>query len=537
MLRVPDCLATTLPSSKLAGIFIKITNFNAEAVWTCHEILALQEPRNTVMLSLNSAAQAGDTQFNSPSKGNRDMPHRNRRDVLAGLASTSIVSSVPDFATAGKIQALPNILFILADDMGYGDVGAYGEKTFRTPNIDRLASQGSMLTQAYSNSPVCSATRVALITGRYQYRLKAGLEEPISPNENNLGLPSNHPTLPSLLKKKGYKTALIGKWHLGYLPKFSPLKSGYDEFFGNYGGAIDYFSHKGFSSAADGIFEGETPVETNGYYTDIIKSHATAFLSKNAKNTPFFLSLHFTAPHWPWEGPNDLETSQKLKSLFHYDGGSIEKYGEMIESLDSSIGEILTGLDTLGISDNTIVVFTSDNGGERFSNNWPFSGQKTELLEGGIRVPAVIRWPRKIQKNRNNNQVCISMDWLPTLLAAAEADVDENFPSDGINLLPILTGSSPIVQRKLYWRYKANDQRAIRFENMKYLKIADNEFLFDVVNDKRERANLKDMHPKIFASLRDDWMQWNSTMLPITDEVHTHWIRSQNQADRYSPMK
>lgn len=465
------------------------------------------------------------------------MPFRNRRDVLTNLAFTSIASSFPNLASARKKEPLPNIIFILADDMGYADVGAYGQKTFQTPHIDRLASQGLMLTQAYSNSPVCSATRLALITGRYQYRLRAGLEEPIKPNEDTLGLPPNHPTLPSLLKKKGYKTALIGKWHLGYLPKFSPLKSGYDEFFGNYGGAIDYFTHKGFTTASDGVFEGETPVEINGYYTDIIKSHAISFLSKNATNSPFFLSLHFTAPHWPWEGPKDLEASQGLKSLFHYDGGSIEKYGEMVKSLDSSIGEILKTLDALGISDNTIVIFTSDNGGERFSNNWPFSGQKTELLEGGIRVPAVIRWPRKIQKNRINEQVCISMDWLPTLLAAAEADVDESFPSDGMNLLPILTGSSSNVQRKLYWRYKANDQRAIRSENMKYLKIADNEFLFDVTIDKRERADLKDLQPKTFATLRDDWIQWNSTMLPITDDTHTHWVKSKNQADHYSPMK
>jgi len=305
-------------------------------------------------------------------------------------------------AVAGAVQAAPdaakpNIVFILADDLGYADLGVYGQHDFKTPHLDRLASQGLRFTQAYSNSAVCSATRFGLITGRYQYRLRGGLEEPIAGASDTIGLPPEHPTLPSLLKKAGYKTTLIGKWHLGFLPKFSPLKSGYDEFFGNYGGAVDYFTHKGGvgDQVREDLWEGEVPVHEVGYYTDVLADRASAYLKKQNQNQPFLLSLHFTAPHWPWEGPHDEAVARELKSLFHYDGGSLAKYGEIVEALDAAVGRVLKTLDEQGLADNTIVIFTSDNGGERFSHNWPFSGQKTELLEGGIRVAALARAPEQ----------------------------------------------------------------------------------------------------------------------------------------------
>lgn len=462
---------------------------------------------------------------------------QNRRNLLAGMASATIGNVFPLIARCETDDNRPNIIFILADDLGYADIGAYGQTQFKTPHIDKLASKSVILEQAYSNSAVCSATRVALMTGRYQYRLRAGLEEPIGPDEDMLGLPASHPTLPSLLKNAGYETALIGKWHLGYPPEYSPLKSGYDEFYGNFGGAIDYFTHKGFSPTKDGLYNGNTQVEEQGYYTKLISNRAKKYLTDRNKKRPFFLSLHFTAPHWPWEGPEDIETSRQLKSLFHYDGGSLHKYGEMVSALDSSVGDVLLHLENLGLSENTIVIFTSDNGGERFSNNWPFSGQKTELLEGGIRVPALVRWPGRLPENRRSEQVCITMDWLPTLLSAARTQEDATYPSDGIDIFPALSGAPLATSRKLYWRYKAHDQRALRFGNYKYLKMAENEFLFDVQQDSRERANLKELYPEVFINLKNDWEKWNKTMLPITDDVHTHWIKSQNQADHYKPMQ
>ncbi|RZJ59442.1 MAG: twin-arginine translocation pathway signal protein, partial [Acidovorax sp.] len=235
------------------------------------------------------------------------------------------------------VAQAPNIVFILADDLGWADLGVYGATDFATPHLDRLAGQGVRFTQAYANSAVCSATRIALITGRYQYRLRAGLEEPIALRDTGLGLPPEHPTLPSLLKAAGYDTALIGKWHLGLPPQYGPLQSGYDRFFGNLHGAIDYFTHKpgvGDDVARD-LWENEVPVERAGYYTQVLADEATAYINARAgqgadERKPFFLSLHFTAPHWPWEGPGDEAVAHQIKSLFHYDGGSLRKYGEIV---------------------------------------------------------------------------------------------------------------------------------------------------------------------------------------------------------------
>jgi arylsulfatase A-like enzyme len=430
----------------------------------------------------------------------------------------------------------PNIVFIVADDLGYADLSVYGQTEYDTPHLDKLAGEGVRFTQAYSNSAVCSATRFALITGRYQYRLRGGLEEPLAKDSKHVGLPPEHPTLPSLLREVGYTTALIGKWHLGRLPDFGPLKSGYDRFFGNYGGVIDYFTHKpgvGENVPRD-LYEGEVPVERVGYYTQILADESSKYIRESKDDQAFFLSLHFTAPHWPWVGPEDEAVSLSIKDLFHYDGGNLQTYAKMVKSLDSAVGQVLAALEERGIADNTIVIFTSDNGGERFSKTWPFTGQKTELLEGGLRVPTLLRWPAQL-KPQVQDQVTITMDWLPTLLEAAGAESDANYPPDGESILAVLKGHTPAYPRTLYWRYKANAQRAVRDGQWKYLKINENEFLFDVVDDVRERANLKDKFPEIFQRLRQQWEAWSQTQLPLTDDVRTHGLSPDVQADRYVP--
>ena len=440
--------------------------------------------------------------------------------------------------TAQLQASRPNIVFIVADDLGYADLSVYGQTDYNTPRLDQLAAEGVRFTQAHSNSAVCSATRFALMTGRYQYRLRGGLEEPLAGPSKQIGLPPAHPTLPSLLQAAGYSTALIGKWHLGPLPSFGPLKSGYQRFFGNYGGVIDYFTHKpgvGEQVPRD-LYEGDMPVERVGYYTQILADEASRHFAAQNPDTPFFLSLHFTAPHWPWEGPGDEAISRDLKDLFHYDGGNLATYGRMVQSLDAAVGQVLDALEHSGLADNTIVVFTSDNGGERFSKTWPFVGQKTELLEGGLRVPALLRWPARLRP-QVQDQVNITMDWVPTLLAAAGVQTHPDYPSDGQNLLPVLEGARAPVPRTLFWRYKSQGQRAVRHGDWKYLKINDNEYLFDVVIDQRERANLRDRYPAVFEQLRRQWSQWDAQMLPITDDVFTHGVTPDIQADRYRPSR
>jgi arylsulfatase A-like enzyme len=456
-----------------------------------------------------------------------------RREALRATA----VAPLALIANAQTV-AKPNIVFILADDLGYADVSCYGRRDFTTPNIDRIAAEGMRFTQAYANSAVCSATRTALITGRYQYRLPIGLEEPLGSNETrNVGLPPSHPTLPSLLKKAGYGTTLIGKWHLGRLPDFGPLKSGYDHFWGFRGGALDYFTHKSGPANTDteDLWDEDVKVHQNGYLTDLMGAKATAAIGDYARNPnePFFLSLHFNAPHWPWEGPGDEAESLRISALMDFDGGSLETYARMVRQMDLQIGRVLETLETTGVATNTLVIFTSDNGGERFADTWPFTGKKTELLEGGLRIPAIVRWPGHIRPRSMTEQVAISMDWMPTLLAAAGAMPDAAFPTDGMGLLPVLLQNAAAVPRKLFWRYRLNAQRAMRDGDMKWLRIRDNTFLFDVAGDPLERANLKDRQPEIYRRMVAEYEAWNATMLPENPAASSSGFNGTQLADHY----
>ena len=224
-------------------------------------------------------------------------------------------------------------------------------------------------------------------------------------------------------------------------------------------------------------------------------------------------------------------------ALRDFDGGTQKTYQRMIESMDTQIGRVLEALDASGLTENTIVIFTSDNGGERFSDTWPFTGKKSDLLEGGLRIPMVIAWPARIAPGRTTDQVAISMDWLPTLLAAAGAAPDPGYPPDGMNLLPALTGNAAAVDRKLFWRYKGKWQRAARIGDYKFLKILDNTFLFNVVEDPLERANLKERHEDLYNRLAAEWQAWNTSMLPEIAESFTRSFTGDELADHYGSQK
>ncbi len=459
-----------------------------------------------------------------------------RREALATTVAAPLA------LLAGSNSALaadskPNILFILADDFGYADLSCYGRPDYTTPNLDRLAAEGMKFLQAYANSAVCTASRVALITGRYQYRLPIGLEEPLG--NRNVGVPPEHTTLPSLLRKAGYGTVLLGKWHLGPLPEYGPLQSGYDHFWGFRGGGVDYFTHKpgGAQSKTEDLWDDDVKIHQNGYLTDLLAEQAVKSIHGYAKERrPFFISLHFNAPHWPWEGPDDEPLSRTLTSLGAFDAGTLKTYARMVGEMDLQVGRILKAMDAAGIARNTIVVFTSDNGGERFSDTWPFTGKKTELLEGGLRIPAIVRWPGRIKPKSTTEQVAMTMDWLPTLTAAAGTHPDPAYPSDGISLLPMLTGTAPPVARRVYRRYRSNAQQAVRSGDMKYLKINENTFLFNVVEDPLERANLKNKQPDVFQRLVDDYNEWETTMLPLDPAAAAAGFHPNQLADHYSPQ-
>jgi arylsulfatase A-like enzyme len=246
------------------------------------------------------------------------------------------------------------------------------------------------------------------------------------------------------------------------------------------------------------------------------------------------LSVHFNAPHWPWEGPED-EAAARMGGLSTFEAGNIATYGAMVRQMDTAIGRILRELERNSFSKNTVVVFTSDNGGERFSDTWPFTGKKTELLEGGLRVPAIVRWPGQIKAGSVTEQVSMSMDWMPTFASLAGGKIDPGFPTDGRDLTATLTRGAAPVSRKVYWRYRSNAQRAMRDGRMKWLKINDNQFLFDVIADPLERANLRRKQPDVFERMAQDYAAWEATMLREDLVLGSYGFNGQQLADHYAP--
>ncbi len=437
------------------------------------------------------------------------------QSIAAGstLLNDRLRSLAPSTQSARAKTSRPNVIFILADDLGWGDLSCYGRPDYRTPNIDLLASQGTKFTDAYSASAVCTPTRCGFITGRYPARLKIGLMEPLIATNLSVGLDPGHPTIASLLKKSGYNTALIGKWHLGFRPEWGPNAHGFDEFFGILAGAGDYFLHKTGSGKPD-LWENLTPVQRNGYITELLTERAVDYVT-GRRSPPFYLSLHYTAPHWPWQGPNGGEsitfTDKGNERVTMSAGGSLKLYAEMMRSLDDGVGRVMKALKSAGHDRNTLVIFTSDNGGERYSYEWPFSGQKGDLLEGGIRVPAIVRWPGVVPAKRVTDQMTISMDWTATILAAAETNAAAGYPLDGEDLLPIIKGTSPVRDRSLFWRIYSQD--AVREGKWKYYRNGDVRRLFDLSVDQHEQADFSNKHPEVMQRLSSEFDKWNNQML------------------------
>ena len=422
--------------------------------------------------------------------------------AAAGLAN-GCVSSI------GRARSRPNLLFIMSDDLGYADLSVTGRTDYRTPILDALAREGVMLSQYYAAAPVCTPTRVALNTGRYPARVRVGLFEPLTTSPDGL-LPTPK-TLARLIKDQGYETGLIGKWHLGIPSEFHPLRHGYDEFYGFLGAAADYSSHLDTEMLEPEFLDGDTPVKVEGYLTDLFTERAVRFIKKE-RSAPFFLNLEYNAPHWPWQAPGDPPYPDSLRWA---KGGSPATYAAMIQRLDEGIGQVLTALKESGKERDTLVVFCSDNGGERFSQMGPFSHGKMSLYEGGLRVPAFARWPGVIPPNTTTDQVSITMDWTATLLARAGATAERSAPLDGIDLLPVLTGSGRSQPRDLYWRvFQRNKSKAMRSGDWKYLATTDDKFLFDLQRDPGEKTDLKAQHPDVLTRLEQKYAEWERSVLP-----------------------
>ncbi|MGW5635102.1 sulfatase family protein [Streptomyces sp. NPDC003832] len=441
----------------------------------------------------------------------------------AAEAAEAATAERPFEARPAASGRRPNILVVLGDDLGWADLSSYGAPHIRTPHLDRLARQGVRFTDAYSGSATCSPTRFSLYTGRYPGRTPGGLAEPIA--NRSQGLDPTHPTLASLLKRAGYSTALIGKWHCGWLPDHSPTKSGWDEFFGNFGGVLEYFSKLGQLGTHD-LYEGDAEYRDLRYYTTVLTERAVEYVGRD-HHSPWLLNLNFTTPHWPWLGAGDEEAGARIaariraatsqaevsKALFHYDGGSVAKYVEMVQDLDAAVGEVLDALRRSGQEENTVVLFASDNGGERFSYNWPLSGAKSGLLEGGIRVPTILRWPARIDGRQVSHEPNFSPDWTATLLEFGGARPDPAYPLDGTSLAGYLLRGRELPERDLFWRVRS--QRALRRGDWKYHRDASGtDHLYDLGADQREQADRAGDEAELLGELRRAWEGIAAGLLP-----------------------
>jgi arylsulfatase A-like enzyme len=418
-------------------------------------------------------------------------------------------------APAAQSQAgttRPNVVLIITDDVGYGDFGSYGAPDVKTPNIDSLARDGTKLTDFYA-SPQCTPTRASLITGRYQqrYRLERALTSAAS--AGGQGLAATGRSLPQLLKNSGYATGLVGKWHLGYKPEFAPNAHGFDDFFGFKSGYIDYYEHTN-SDGDDDLYENGTPVRVTGYMTDLITERAIRFLRQNAPR-PFFLEVTYNAAHWPFQVPDHPSIAPghaRFVQPVDEEPSTRADYVKIVERADQGVGQILRTLDSLGLAENTLVIFTNDNGGEWLSRNAPLFHRKDTLWEGGIRVPALFRWPGQIPKGRVSGQVGMFMDLTASILAATRTPVSADAKLEGMDLLPILTGQSPGVERTLFFRIAVatRQQRAVRRGEWKLLVDGDDTMLFNLARDIGERNDLAKERPDVARRLRPLLAEWEA---------------------------
>lgn len=461
------------------------------------------------------------------------MKNQTRREFLKAVGLSTAWVGVPSLlaghdagARAAPGARKPNIIFILADDLGYGDLGCYGRRDIKTPVIDGIADEGVRFTNYYANGPECSPTRTAFLTGRYQQRV-GGLECAIGTGNvgryddairlretHDLGLPVEETSIARMLKDAGYATAITGKWHLGYEPKFAPHLHGFDHAFYCIGGGMDYF-HYLDTVAGYSLFLNGNPVRREGYFTDLATDEAIKFIDKHA-DEPFFLYVPYTAPHSPFQGPDDYRPYPlPLDSpLWNQGKAPPDVYITMIEHMDKCIGRILRALDERGLTGNTVVVFSSDNGGTGSARNSPLSKIKGSTFEGGIRVPAMARWPGVIGKGLVSDQVCITMDFSASIVRIAGAVVPPGRQFDGLDILKLVEAGRPPRKRTLFWRGRRGEQtwRAVRDGDMKYIRRTDRgqteQYLFDLKEDISETQNLLEDRPKEVSRLKALLAQW-----------------------------
>ena len=451
-----------------------------------------------------------------------------RLRTLSAVVAVLVCRTVFSPLAAAEPARRPNIVLILADDLGYGDLGCYGCRDIRTPHLDRLAAQSVRFTNFYANGPECTPTRAALLTGRYPHRV-GGLECAIGLGNvgryddttrlrrtNDLGLPVGEVSLARRLKDAGYATALSGKWHLGYEPMFAPNRHGFDEAFYALGGGMDYFLHVEDPAWPEpALRHNGKPLERPGYFTDLVAEEAVRVI-RAPRDEPLFLYVAFTAPHAPYQGPEDGRPELPAKP----GKPSPEVYAAMVERLDEAVGRVLAALDEGGLAADTLVLFTSDNGGTSNARPTPFRGHKGNTFEGGLRVPCVARWPGVLPAGATSDQVAITMDLTASIARAAGAAPPEGRAFDGIDILERSGLGRPASPRTLFWRARRGTRTwwAVRDGALKYVALQDEdsrrEHLFDLDRDPGEAHDLAALRGEDAGRLRRQLAAWEEEVRP-----------------------
>lgn len=436
-----------------------------------------------------------------------------RRDFLkscfAGIGAVSLLGGCSAAAVRKENSKRPNIVLIMADDLGYGSLGCYGSKEISTPSIDRLAGNGMRFTDFHSNGPMCTPTRAALITGRYQQRCAWVGDAELTPvfreqRKKNMkqrwawGISIDELTIADLLLKAGYRTALFGKWHLGYDFKFHPMNQGFDEFRGYIAGAVDYHTHVATSGLKKlDWWNGKKIENEEGYTTGLLTKYATDFIARH-KDEPFFLYLSHEAPHTPLQGRNPKEKKSRPQT-----------YREMIEVLDESVGSIVEALHKHRLEKDTLLIFCSDNGPQvgYYSAAGPLRGGKGSMYEGGHRVPFIASWPGKIPSGSTNHETVMSMDFFPTFAELAAVAPPEGHQIDGSSILGVLKGHHVLKPRVLHWQF--HDLWAVRKGPWKLIgngkKVI---MLTNLDEDPSEQKHYENQNPAKVKKMRDLHNKW-----------------------------
>ena len=431
----------------------------------------------------------------------------------------------------------PNIILVLTDDQGFKDVGFNGSEDILTPNIDNIAKQGIVFTNGYVSHPYCSPSRAGIMTGRYQQRFGHEHNVPFAPEDDTMGTPINEVFLSHKMKEAGYNTYAIGKWHLGDHPSFLPHHRGFDKWFGFSGGHMNFW---GLPQNNNRMYvqrnDTKIPASALTYLTDDFTQEALSNI-KNNGDKPFFMYLSYNAPHSP-----DHATIEYLNKTAHIEFGKRSVYGAMIAGIDSGVGKIDALLTKMGIRDNTMIIFLSDNGGRLdAANNNPYRGHKGMLFEGGIRVPFALSWPAKLPKGKTYSEPIISLDLFATCIAAAGLESNASDALDGINLLPFLSAANgQNTERPLFWRVANGEEYAIRKGNFKLIKSAykNKTMLFDLEQDEMEVNDIATKHPAIVAQLLKLYENWNSELeSPLWIDPHLKNVKKEEANTKHIRKK